>query len=343
MNREQVTIKHIAKELGVSISTVSRALSNNPLVKQETREAIQKLAKEMNYHPNFTALSLRQGKTRTIGLLIPQVVHEFFAQVIRGIEDVAYNQGYNVLISSSNESFERELRNAEELLNGRIDGLLACITKETHTFEHFEEYINRQVPLVFFDCVTDTINTDKVVIDDLDAGFMAAEHLIVQGCKTLAFIGGPKDLNTNRERLLGFRKALKKYNLEETPRLIVHGTSGKYDEGLDLSKGLFNQEKKPDGVFAATDMLGIGVMKNAKAAGLKIPDDIAIIGFSNWEIGEIFEPALSTIDQKGYDIGKIATARLLERIDSDKEMSMITEVIKTTLIARASTQRKIRK
>ncbi len=340
MNREQVTIKHIAKELGVSISTVSRALANNPLVKQETKEAIQKLAKEMNYHPNFTALSLRQRKTRTIGLLIPQVVHEFFAQVIRGIEDVAYNQGYNVLISSSNESFEREFKNAEELLNGRVDGLLACITKETKTFEHFQEYINRQVPLVFFDCVTDTIDTDKVVIDDLHAGFMATEHLIQQGCKTIAFVGGPKDLNINQERLQGFRDALKKYGLDQHAKLMLHGTSGKFDEGLELTRGLFSLEQKPDGVFATTDMLGIGVIKNAKAAGLRVPDDIAVIGFSNWEIGEIFEPALSTIDQKGYDIGKIATSRLLKRIDTDQELSMMTEVIKTTLISRASSLRK---
>jgi LacI family transcriptional regulator len=340
MNREQVTIKHIAKELGVSISTVSRALSNNPLVKQETKESIQKLAKEMNYHPNFTALSLRQRKTNTIGLLIPQVVHEFFAQVIRGIEDVAYSQGYNVLISSSNESFEREFRNAAELLNGRIDGLLACITKETKTFEHFQEYINRQVPLVFFDCVPDTINTDKVVIDDLDAGFKATEHLIQHGCKTLAFVGGPKDLNTNHERLLGFLEALKRYNLERNPELILHGNSGNFNEGFNLSKGLFNQRKQPDGVFATTDMLGIGVMKNAKAAGLAIPKDIAVIGFSNWEISEIFEPSLSTIDQRGYDIGKIASARLLERIDADQELSMTTEVIKTSLMPRASSMRK---
>lgn len=340
MNREQVTIKHIARELGVSISTVSRALSNNPLVKQETREAIQKLAKEMHYHPNFTALSLRQRKTRTIGLLIPQVVHEFFAQVIRGIEDVAYSQGYNVVISSSNESFDRELRNAEELLNGRIDGLLACITKETETFGHFQEYINRHVPLVFFDCVTDAIDTDKVVIDDLDAGFKATEHLIQQGCKTLAFVGGPKMLNTNHERLEGFLQALRQYGLQRNDALILHGTSGKFSEGLALSASLFEGDVWPDGVFAATDMLGIGVIKNARSAGLKVPQDVAVIGFSNWEIGEIYEPTLSTIDQKGYDIGKIATSRLLARIDADHELPIITEVVKTALITRDSTRRK---
>lgn len=339
MNREQVTIKHIAKELGVSISTVSRALSNNPLVKQETKEAIQKLAKEMNYHPNFTALSLRQRKTRTIGLLIPQVVHEFFAQVIRGIEDVAYSQGYNVVISSSNESFDRELRNSEELLNGRIDGLLACITKETETFDHFQEYINRQVPLVFFDCVTDAINTDKVVIDDRDAGFKATEHLIQQGCKKLGFVGGPKSLNTNHERLLGFLDAINHYNYKVHDEFILHGTSGRFDEGVVLSRSLFSGENKPDGVFATTDMLGIGVIKNARKVGLSVPDELAVIGFSNWEIGEIFEPSLSTIDQKGYDIGKIATSRLLERIDSDEILPMVTEVIKTSLIARGSSQR----
>ncbi len=339
MKREQVTIKDIAIELGVSISTVSRALSNNPLVKPETREAIQKLAKEMNYHPNFTALSLRQRKTRTIGLLIPQVVHEFFAQVIRGIEDVAYKQGYNVLISTSNESYDREARNAEELLNGRIDGLLACITKETSSIDHFEEYVSREVPLVFFDCVPDDILSDKIVIDDMDAGFKATEHLIKQGCTRIAFIGGPKALNTNQERLLGFENALKAYGLPVDKKMILHGTSGKYEEGLELSRALFSGDIIPNGVFAATDMLGIGAIKNVKEAGLQVPTDVAVIGFSNWEIGAIYEPGLSTIDQRGYELGKIATNRLLDRIHSDHQLPVTTKVIKTTLIQRGSTSR----
>ncbi len=339
MKRDQVTIKDIARELGVSVSTVSRALSNNPLVKSETRQAIQDLAKARNYHPNFTALSLRQQKTKTLGLLIPQVVHEFFAHVIRGIEDIAYDRGYNVLISTSNESYEREKKNALELLNGRVDGLLACITKETEDLGHLYEFKNRDVPLVLFDCVSDQIETDKIIIDDERAGYRATSHLIEKGCKTLGFVGGPDTLLINQKRFAGYKKAMKEADIPIHHELIFHGKSGKYKEGLDLTRSLFEQNLMPDGVFATTDMLAIGVMSNAFKKGIAIPEDLAVIGFSNWEIGEIFNPTLSTIDQRSYDIGKAAIEMLLRRIESDENIPFETITIDTRLIERESTNR----
>lgn len=340
MKQEQTTIKDIAKELGVSISTVSRALADNPLVKPSTKQAIKELAKEKNYHPNFTALSLRQRKTKTIGLLVPQVVHEFFAHVIEGIEEVAYSSGYNVIISSSNDSYDKEKKNATELLNGRVDGLLACITKETSDISHLQEFLKRDVPLVFFDCASDKINTDKVVIDDLDAAYTATKHLIDIGCKKIAFVGGPKSLPTNQERYNGYAKAIREFGLPTAPELSIYCDSGNFSDGHAITKPLFeNRGDFPDGVFAATDMLAIGAMKNIKKAGLNIPKDVAVVGFSNWEISQIYEPSLTTVDQRGYDIGKLAIEKLLGRLNNDGVIPYTTEIIKTVLIKRESTQR----
>lgn len=338
MKKGSVTIKDLAQELGISPSTVSRALADNPLVKTATRNAVKKLAKEYNYQPNFTALSLRNSKTRTIGIIIPQIVHEFFALVIRGIEDFAYANGYNVIICSTHEMYEREVSDTKALLTGRVDGILACLSKETTNFDHFKEFEERSIPLVFFDCVCDEIETHKVVIDDKAAGYVATKHLIEQGSRNIAFIGGPELLSINQDRYAGYKKALQEANLTTNKDWVVFCTTGDYSDGLSSTKSLF-QSGEIDGVFAATDMLAIGAIKNIKALNKRIPQDVAVVGFSNWSIAELFEPSLTTINQPGYEMGYKAAELLIQQITEPENSEYETFMLQTDLVIRESSVR----
>ena len=339
MKKGTITIKDIAQELNISPSTVSRALADNPLVKPSTREAVKELAKKYKYQPNYTALSLRSNKTKTIGIIIPQLVHEFFALVIRGIEDYSYAKGYNVIISSTHENYDREVIDANALLTGRVDGLLACISRTTTNYDHFKRFEERNIPLVFFDCICDEIDTDKVVIDDFNAGYAATKHLISAGSKKIAYVGGPINLLINQNRFEGYKKALDDAGIPFDQKLIIHCKSGDFDDGIQTSKRIIDHQEI-DGLFAGTDMLGIGAMKNIKAKGLQIPHDVAVVGFSNWSISEIYEPSLSTIDQPGYEMGYKAAELLLNQIESPEVVTKFeTIVLQTELIERESTRR----
>ncbi len=338
MKKGSVTIKDIAQELNISPSTVSRALADNPLVKPATREAVKKLAKEYNYQPNFTALSLRNNKTKTIGIIIPQIVHEFFALVIRGLEDYAYAQGYSVIICSTHEMYEREVIDAKALLTGRVDGMLACVSKQTKDFGHFQDFVDRNIPIVFFDCVCDVIDSHKVVIDDFAAGYEASKHLIEQGCRQLAFVGGPKALAINQDRLSGFRKAIEDNGLDFHEDWVVHCETGDFEDGLKSTEELI-ANAPIDGLFAATDMLAIGAMKNIKKAGKRIPEDVAVVGFSNWSISSLYEPSLTTIDQPGYEMGYKAAELLINQIKEPEDVKHETFTLQTKLVVRESSTR----
>lgn len=338
MKSGQVTIKDIARELNISVSTVSRALADNPLVKPATKKAVTELAEKLNYQPNFTALSLRNNTTKTLGVILPQVVHEFFANVLRGIEDVAYSKGYSVIICNTHESFEREVIDAKTLMNGRVDGVLACVSKETHEFQHFQEFKNRGIPLVFFDCVVDDIDTDKVIIDDHDAAFNAVDHLIKSGRKNIAYIGGPEGLLISKNRVEGYKDAIIAHGLQLDEQIITHNDAGRFEDGQQSIKEILNRTKDIDGLFAATDMLALGAIKELKAIGFNVPRDISVCGFSNWKISEIYEPSLTTVDQPGYDMGEISANMLFSQIyhKNTDGYKPETKVLKTSLIVRES-------
>jgi LacI family transcriptional regulator len=336
MKKGTITIKDIASELNISPSTVSRALADNPLVKPATRKAVKELAKKYNYQPNYTALSLRSNKTKTLGIIIPQIVHEFFALVIRGIEDFAYSNGYNVIISSTHESYEREVIDAKALLTGRIDGLLACISRTTENYDHFKEFDDRGIPLVFFDCICDEIDTHKVVIDDLEAAYVATRHLIEKGCKNIAYVGGPKNLIINKDRFQGFQKAIAEAGLTVDKDRVVHCDTGNFEDGKIHTAGLFD-DRTIDGLFAGTDMLAVGAMKNMKEKGIRIPDDIKVVGFSNWTISSLYEPSITTVNQPGYEMGQKAAELLIHQINNPESKDFQTVVLQTELIKREST------
>lgn len=337
MKKGTITIKDIAAELSISPSTVSRALADNPLVKPATREAVKAVAKKYNYQPNFTALSLRSNKTRTIGIIIPQLVHEFFSLVIRGIEDFAYSNGYNVIICSTHELYEREVIDSKALLTGRVDGLLACISRTTENYDHFKEFEKRGIPLVFFDCICDEIDTYKVVIDDFNAGYVATKHLVSRGCRKIAYVGGPKNLIINRDRFAGFRRALEESKIELNKDWVFHCQTGDFEDGLEATNGLF-QDSDIDGVFTGTDMLGIGAIKNIKKAGKTVPDQIKVVGFSNWSISSLYEPSLTTVHQPGYEMGNKAAELLIDQINDPDNKNFETVVLQTELIERESTK-----
>jgi DNA-binding LacI/PurR family transcriptional regulator len=334
----QITIKDIARELKVSASTVSRALKNHPDISQDTKDAVMALAKKLDYQPNSIALSLRKSKSFTIGIIIPEIVHHFFSSVISGIEDVAHEKGYNVIICQSNESYERELQNTNALLSSRVDGLLVSISRETNNYDHFKSIFNKGIPLVFFDRVYEKLETSMIVVDDVGGAFAAVEHLISIGCKKIAHLKGPDSLSISHKRMEGYIDALKKHNIEVKEELIVPGGLTK-ESGMEGARQLLNLSEKPDALFAFSDPVAIGAVLAFKEAGLKIPDDISIVGFSDEPITSLIEPSLTTVSQPGYEMGQSAANLFFDQIIDPENFVPQKKMLKTKLVIRNSTRK----
>lgn len=333
----QTTIKDIANWLNLSASTVSRALRNHPDISSETKVRVTKMAEQLDYQLNTVAQSLRQRKTKMIGVIVPEIKHHFFSNAISGIEDVAYNNGYYITVCQSNESYEREVVNVRALVSNRVAGLLASISENTVDSSHFNLLIKIKTPLVFFDRYCDDVKATKVIVDDYEGASKATENLIQSGYNRIAYLAGPKHLSISRERFRGYRAALKHYGIPFRDELVVYGGMKEEDGELGFQK-LFQLNPLPDAIFAVNDPVAIGVFKQIRKRDLKIPDDMALFGFSNNPISALIEPALSTVDQSAYDLGKIAAGCLIEQIESDQEyFEPKTEVLKTRLIIRDST------
>lgn len=340
MKYNQVTIKDIARELGISPSTVSRALKDHPDISPATKKAVNELAEKLNYTPNIVALSLRQSKTNTIGVVIPEIVHFFFSTVISGIEDVAYSAGYNVILSQSNESFSREAINIKALFNSRVDGMLISVSRETNSFEHIEAMLAKGVPMVFFDRVYDNGNSSMVVVDDLSGAKEATRHLIEQGCKNIIHLEGPPNLAITRQRLEGFTEAMKEANIPITKDSVIPCPLGTIEEGKAVMEKILAQSNIPDGVFASSDPTAMGAMQAIREKGLKIPKDIAVVGFSNWLFSSMMDPPLSSVDQPGFEMGQEAAKLLIRHIEvkskNNIEAPAETKLLKTKLVVRES-------
>ncbi len=335
--KHRTTIKDIAKELGISPSTVSRALKNHPDISEKTRKMVFETAKRLNYRPNPIARSLKMQQNKTIGVIVPQIVHYFFSSIISGIEDFAYEKGYSVVMLQSNESYEREKSSANFLLNNGVAGVLVSRTKETTDFSHFQELIDFGIPIVFFDRFCPSIKTDKVIINDEYAAFIATEHLIKTGCRRIIHFRGPKKLKISTRRETGYLEAFREYNLPIDNNLIIECDS--FEKAQKITKDLIDNNFDFDGIFAVNDESAAGAIMALKDANVKIPEEVSVVGYSNDLISRIIEPQLTTIDQRGYDMGQMATKLLLERIETDKELRPRTEVIPTRLILRNSTRK----
>ncbi|MGC4023522.1 MAG: LacI family DNA-binding transcriptional regulator [Cyclobacteriaceae bacterium] len=344
MNFNQVTIKDIARELGISPSTVSRALKDHPDISAETKKAVNALAERLNYQPNIVALNLRQRKTNTIGVIIPEIVHFFFSTIISGIEDIAYQAGYNVILAQSNESYQREVTDMKALFNSRVDGMLLSLSRETTNFDHIESIIAKGVPIVFYDRMYNTPACSKVIVDDYSGAKDAVLHMIDQGCQRIAHLMAAPNLMISIDRLKGFEDALKENGVTPNPEWIVECRSGTFEEGKRATKKLLSMTNPPDAIFANNDPMAMGAMMAIKEKGLRIPHDIAVVGFSNWFFGELMEPSLTTVDQPGFEMGQEAARLLIRQIEmkekNKNEPTPETKTLKTKLVVRNSSLKK---
>lgn len=330
-----ITIKDIARELKISPSTVSRALKNHPDISDETKKVVNSLAEKCKYQPNAVALSLKQRRSNTIGVIIPEIVHYFFSSVISGIEDVAYTAGYNVIICQSNEKYDREVANTKTLLANRVDGILVSISKETLNYDHLYNLAGNGIPVVFYDRVVPGFEADQIIVDDFDASYRATMHLIENGRKKIAHFAGPQNLLIGQLRKEGYLKALKDGGMEPDMDLIPEVDN--YEKARLAILNLINEKKQFDGLFAVNDLTAIGAMQTLQKKGIRIPQDVAIAGFSDGSMSGITMPTLTSVDQHGYEMGTQATEMLLKRIESDSDIYPFeTKILKATLIIRDS-------
>ena len=335
----QVTIKDIAKELNISCSTVSRALKDFPGISPATKKAVIELADKYNYRPNAIALSLRNQKTNIIGVVIPETVHFFFSTVISGIEDAAMKEGYNVMICQSNENYDREGDCIDALMSARVDGVLVCISRETSDLAHLQKVVNDGTPMVFFDRLVEGMNASSVIVDDYQGAYDAVEHLIHQNCKNIVHLSGPENLIIGRKRIEGYSSALEDNNMPIRPEYIVECRNGTQEEAEAAMDKLIASGMSIDGVFASNDMAAIGALMAARKAGIKVPEDMAIIGYSDWQFSRMVEPALSSVSQPGYEIGKEAANLMLQEINQKEKQKSQIKILDTEVIVRASSNR----
>jgi len=333
-----VTIKDIARALNISTSTVSRALRGSYEINQETKELVLEYAERLNYRPNPIALSLKENRSRAIGVIVPQIANYFFSQAINGIEAIAYNRGYHVIIFQSQESYEREAANMQQAMDRKVDGLLISLSSETSDVSHLRALQEQGLPIVQFDRVSHELNTTRIVADNFGGAFAATEHLIKAGRQRIAHLTIPPWLSITQERLAGYRAALEQYGLPYDETLVRYGTFGQ-DETGPMVDELLALPSPPDAFFTASDRLALGCLASLHQRHISIPDEVSLIGFTNLNAADLLNPALSTVVQPAQEIGQIAVERLIELIErKEKATPPATVKIPTRLIVRDSTR-----
>lgn len=335
---EQVNIKKLAQLLNLSIATVSKALRDSHDISRETKDKVMSLAKELNYQPNAHASSLRKHNSNTIAVIIPEIDNNFFTLAINGIESVAHEKGYHVIIYLSHEDFAREVSFTRHLHSGRADGVLISVASTTTDYAHLHELQNKGLPIVFFDRVCENFKTVKVTTDDYQSSYLATRHLIEQGCKRIAHLAISQSLSIGSKRAKGYLQALQDHNIQTGEALLVECVNDR-EQNTAIIKELL-QQQKPDAIFAAVERYAILCYELCETLGLNIPNDVKIIGFSNLQTASLLNPSLSTITQPAFDIGREAAAMLLKKLEK-KNFQLPDEsiVIQSQLIPRRSTSR----
>lgn len=332
MSRHPITIKDLAKILNVSISTVSRALKDHPDISKKTKKAVQALAKELNYRPNEIALSLKNRRSKIIGIMVPQLVHHFFSSVIEGVENVAYKSGYQVMIYHSDEMLEREIQLTQSFMSYRLDGLIVSMSKETEDSSHFKKLEQLGVPIVYFDRVPEG-DHNKVLFDDYQGAYDAVKHMIDCGCKKIIHFGVSPTMDIGRKRNKGYSDALKDNGLQMKDDFIVKCDS--YEGAIKTTEDMMYLYPDIDGIFAVNDLTAIGAMKQLQKMGKRIPEDVKVMGFSNEISSSISTPTLSTVDQQGVLMGEEAASLLFDNMDGIKRSQ--TKTVSANLVIREST------
>lgn len=337
----KVTLKKIAETLGLSIATVSKALKDYSDISPKTKLKVKELADTLNYKPNSFAQSLRNQESKIIGLIIPQIVHHFFANIILGVIKTAEKNGYLVITLQSDESYRIEKKQIELLLNRNVDGILISLAENTVNYNHIIEIIQAGVPVVLYDKISKSIDGHKVVIDDQKAAFNATKHLIDCGCKRIAHVRGALKPQTTIDRFIGYKNALKSNKIAFDSSIVFETEHLTFEDGRKIADEIAMNHRDIDGVFAFSDLLATGVLVGLKEYGIKIPEDVSIIGFSNWFLTTITSPTLSTVDQPGFQMGEEAFKLLLEEINDIKKGNKPkykTLEIPTKVIIRDSTK-----
>jgi LacI family transcriptional regulator len=330
MGKRHVSLKDLATEMGVSISTVSRALKNHPDISPKLTTKIQRLAKEKNYSPNPLAMGLLRQQTKMIGVIVPDIVTHFYSSIISGIEEVAKQKGYFIVIASSNESLKKEIESVQNLLKARVEGLIVCISKETNSFGHFEKLVDNEIPLVFFDRIGAGMDVPTVVADGIEAAAKITRHFYENECRRIAYISGPDHLNISRSRKEGYLKGLKECGLDFDSQLLEEcdlSTQG----ATRATQNLLRLSKRPDAIFGLNDTIAFAAMKEIKKQGMTIPNDIAMVGFTDEFHSTVVEPALTSITHPTLQMGKEAATLFFDQIEngiqSKKQIVLATDLV----------------
>ena len=339
-NQPVLTMKDIARELGVSVSTVSRALKDSPRISEEKRRTVQQYAREHNFTPNVLAESLRHSRvqpSRVIGVIVPEFTHYYFSSILTGIEEAAIARGYYIMVALSNESYEREVRICEMFHRLKVCGVIVSQAKDTRRYDHFQKLLDSQMPIVFYDRICTGVNASRVVVDDYMGAFTAVQHLIETGCRRIAFYGSPMQLEISKNRFNGYKDALLKRGLPFDEHL-VRICDNRQDAEL-ITPDLFDGDYYPDAFFAVNDDTAIGILYTVKRMGLRVPEDISICGFTNGQRAVACDPMLTTVEQRGKRVGEEAAEILIDKVEGLLPMDSIEKrVVRTRLVIRGTTR-----
>ena len=339
-DNQHMTMKDIARELGVSVATVSRALSDSPSISKKRRQAIQQFAREHNYFPNVIAEQLRHNRrnpSRAIGVIVPELVHYYFSSILDGIEAEASSRGYHIIVAKSNESYEREVQICETMLKNKVCGIIVSQAKDTERYDHFEHLTASGVPLVFYDRICPVLNASRVVVDDYMGTLNAVSHLITTGCKRIAFFGTSMNLQIGKNRFNGYRDALYKHGLTLDESLVR--ICDNRADAERITPAMMRMDDHPDAFFAVNDETAIGILSVVKWLGYAVPDEVSICGFTNGFRATVCDPMLTTVEQRGIQVGKEAADILIGLVEGSLPRDHAEKrIVKTRLVVRGTTR-----
>ena len=335
-----MTMKDIAREFGISVATVSRALKDSPRISEERRKAIQQYAREHNFLPNAIGEALRHSRVmpqRVIGVIVPELTHYYFSSILTGIEEAAAARGYRIMMALSRENYEREVRICENFHRYKVCGIIVSQAKDTKNYEHYQKLIDAGIPIVFYDRICTGVNASRVVVDDYMGAYNAVTHLIETGCKRIAFYGGPMQLEISKNRFNGYKDALLKHGLKVDEEIIR--VCDNRDDAEVLTPEILALEQRPDGFFAVNDDTAIGILYTAKHSGFKVPEEISICGFTNGQRAVACDPMLTTVEQRGHRVGEEAAEILMDKVEGLIPIEKVEKrVVRTRLIIRGTTR-----
>ena len=333
-------MKDIARELGISVATVSRALKDSPRISEERRKAIQAYAREHNFYPNAIGEALRHSRVmpqKIIGVIVPEFTHYYFSSILTGIEETAFARGYNIMVTQSGEQYEREVRICEIYHRYKVCGVIVSQAKDTRNYDHYQKLLDAGIPMVFYDRICTGVNASRVVVDDYMGAYNAVTHLIETGCERIAFYGSPMQLEISKNRFNGYKDALLKHGLAVDERIVR--VCDNRDEAEAITPEILTLDHRPDGFFAVNDDTAIGILYTAKRMGFKVPEDISICGFTNGQRAIACDPMLTTVEQRGKRVGEEAAEILIDKVEGLSPMAKIEKrVVRTRLIIRGTTR-----